>query len=289
MKKRLRRTKWLIPPFGQPQPHTHNEKQFARRIFSKKSDAENAKYIGTALTLEDFKKHHTNSVEFAVIGRSNAGKSTLINNLLGLTGSNNYSKKNRAAVSNTPGKTKLANFFGLHETSWKGRSELPEYGAVFVDLPGYGYAKGDKTRIKQMDLVYDNYFDSRDQDLRFGGAIVLVDARRGFMTSDDEILEYLAKAGVSVQLVLTKIDLVKPEQLEIDAEKNRVRDPIVAEMLRTLETGKYMSVAPEALGVSSVIKTVVSCLGFKELKYAIARTVLDRSTDRAKDLFLKRK
>lgn len=121
--------------------------------------------------------------EVAFAGRSNVGKSSLLNRLL--------NRRNLAKVSRTPGRTREINFF---EVGAAGR---------FVDLPGYGFAAGGGASQRSVwDRVADAYFTRRS--LR--GVILLLDLRRGFMESDAEVVAFLEARGIGFLPVATKID-----------------------------------------------------------------------------------
>ena len=124
--------------------------------------------------------------EVAFIGRSNAGKSSLVNALTG--------RKSLARVSQTPGATRQINFFNLG-----GRLML-------VDLPGYGFAKRSKTEAEQWQEMIFAYLGTR---ARLRRVALLIDARRGVMDSDRQVMELLDRAAVSYGLVLTKADELK--------------------------------------------------------------------------------
>lgn len=129
-------------------------------------------------------------VEIAFAGRSNAGKSTLINALTGVNG--------LARASNTPGRTRELNFFDI-----AGRLTL-------VDMPGYGYAKAAKKEVKKWQSMLRGYLRGRPRLTR---AFVLIDARHGVLAADEEMMTLLDEAAVTYQLVLTKIDKIEPAEL----------------------------------------------------------------------------
>jgi len=129
-------------------------------------------------------------VEVAFAGRSNVGKSSLINALVG--------QKALARTSNTPGRTQELNFFGA------------EAGVTLVDMPGYGYAQAPKGQVKDWTKLVFDFLRGR-QNLR--RVYVLIDARHGLKANDIEALDLLDKAAVSYQLVLTKADKIKPPAL----------------------------------------------------------------------------
>lgn len=128
-------------------------------------------------------------VEIAVAGRSNVGKSSLINALTGVRG--------LARASNTPGRTRELNFFDV-----AGR-------LMMVDMPGYGYAKAAKKDVKQWQDVLKAYLRGRPGLTR---VFVLVDSRHGIMAHDEEMFDMLDEAAVPYQIVLTKADKIKPSE-----------------------------------------------------------------------------
>jgi len=130
-------------------------------------------------------------VEIAFAGRSNVGKSSLINALTGVRG--------LARASNTPGRTRELNFFDVAER------------ITLVDMPGYGYAKAAKKDVKQWQEVLRGYLRGRPGLTR---AFVLIDARHGIKAEDREMFDMLDEAAVAYQLVLTKIDKIKATELQ---------------------------------------------------------------------------
>jgi GTP-binding protein len=127
--------------------------------------------------------------EIAFAGRSNVGKSSLVNALTG--------RKTLANVSRTPGRTQQLNFFELGRRLW------------LVDLPGYGYAKVSKSAVASWQKLIERYLKGRPTLRR---VLVLIDARHGLKDVDKGVLDGLDDAAQSYQVVLTKADLAKPAE-----------------------------------------------------------------------------
>ena len=128
--------------------------------------------------------------EIAFVGRSNAGKSSLINALT--------NRKTLARVSHTPGRTREINFFKLGDR------------LMLADLPGYGYAKASKTMTAEWQKLIFSYLRGRASLRRVS---LLIDARRGVLDLDKEVMCLLDEAAVSFGVVLTKIDKLSPEEI----------------------------------------------------------------------------
>ena len=137
-----------------------------------------------------------NIAKIAFIGRSNVGKSSLINKVLG--------RKKLAKTSSTPGKTLSVNYYLINGEFY------------FVDLPGYGYAKiSKKESLRVRSLV--SFFFNTVRNIKLG--VILIDSRRGFMDSDIEILSFFIEKKIRVLTVLTKSDKIKNSEL-LNQKKN---------------------------------------------------------------------
>jgi len=157
--------------------------------------------------------------EVAFIGRSNVGKSSLLNSLT--------NRKNLAKSSATPGKTKLINFF---EIIFKDDESGEKYKTRFVDLPGFGYAKVSKDIKKEWQKDLTNFILNRNSIKIF---IHLIDARHDRMQIDIEVEEFLnsiKKGDQKILKVFTKIDKLK--QNELAKLKNRYREALFVSNLK---------------------------------------------------------
>ena len=175
--------------------------------------------------------------EIAFAGRSNVGKSSLLNKLTNRNG--------LARTSNTPGRTQELNFFDIGEPP---RLRL-------VDMPGYGFAKAPKELLRKWRHLVNDYLRGRAVLKR---ALVLVDSRHGLKDVDREVMTMLDEAAVGYGLVLTKADKIKASELEAvtaaTAEEARRRPAAHPEIIVTSsETG---------LGIDRLRKAVVEAAAF---------------------------
>ena len=138
--------------------------------------------------------------EYAFIGRSNVGKSSLINMLM--------QRKNLAKTSGRPGKTQLINHFIVNQ-NW-----------YLVDLPGYGYARVSKSSKKTFQKFITNYFEKRQQLVL---AFVLIDCRHEPQPIDLEFMQWLGENQIPFAMIFTKADKLKPNALERNIEDYKTK------------------------------------------------------------------
>lgn len=179
---------------------------------------------------------HEHLPEVAFIGRSNVGKSSIINALM--------NRKKLARTSSNPGATKGVHFF-----------EVPEC-FMLVDLPGYGYANMSKELSHQIALMTEKYFQSR-RNLK--KVYVLIDGRRGVKEVDADTLRLLAELGIQAQIILTKMDKVKGKAAEAvveDVKAQTVDSMFVDETIIATSSEK-------GFGVDDVRKSILAACEIK--------------------------
>lgn len=175
-------------------------------------------------------------VEVAFAGRSNVGKSSLLNALT--------NRNNLARTSNTPGRTQELNFFDVGDPLL----------LRLVDMPGYGFAKAPKDMVRQWRFLVNDYLRGRAALKR---ALVLIDSRHGIKDVDREILEMLDRAAVSYRLVMTKADKMKATDLativaatEVEARKRPAAHPDI------IVTSSY-----GGMGIAELRAAVIEAVG----------------------------
>ncbi|WP_020179489.1 ribosome biogenesis GTP-binding protein YihA/YsxC [Methylopila sp. M107] len=203
--------------------------EIGRKLFAGPCD-----FVKSCAKLEQLPEMDRAEIAFA--GRSNVGKSTLVNALTG--------RKTLAKTSNTPGRTQMLNYFALG---------TPAY---LVDMPGYGYAQAPVEQVKAWTRLVLAYLRGRATLAR---VFVLIDGRHGIKEVDKDALDLLDKAATSYQIVLTKIDHLKAED----------RAKRIAETLEALK--RRPAAYPEVLATSSR-----DGIGIAETRAAIARVIAER-------------
>jgi GTP-binding protein len=209
---------------------TGEETEAGRRLF-----VANWEFFSAAGSFESLPPMY--GVEIAFAGRSNVGKSSLIN---GLTG-----RKGLARTSHTPGRTQDLIFF-------KGPGRL-----VLVDMPGYGYARAPKDKVAAWTDLIHSYLKGRANLAR---VYLLVDARHGLKPTDAEVLETLDGAAVSYQIVLTKSDQITAAELALQLTAT------------SAALTQHPAAYPELIATSSRTGA-----GVPQLRAAIARLLAERA------------
>ena len=218
------------PNFSPPQGpvFTEEEIEAARVLF-----AQPVAFMMGAVNMDGLP--HPIAPEVCFAGRSNVGKSSLINGLVG--------QKHLARASNEPGRTREINFFLLAEK------------LRLVDLPGYGFARASKTTVSKFQDLGRAYLRGRATLKR---VYLLIDSRHGLKKVDGEALDALDTAAVSYQIILTKADKIKPHEVE----------KVTAETLKAI--AKRPAAFPRVLATSSE-----KGLGMPELRAEISRVCFD--------------
>jgi GTP-binding protein len=167
--------------------------------------------------------------EYAFIGRSNVGKSSLINKLT--------NKRSLAKTSGKPGKTRLINHFSINN-SW-----------YLVDLPGYGYAKVPKAEREKWEKFLRKYILQREN---LYCLFVLIDSRHEAQQADLEFMEWLGISEIPFSIIFTKTDKLKPDELEVNLKRYQDK------MFETWETmpGYFISSAETGEGTEDILQFI---------------------------------
>eukprot|EP01118_Nematostelium_gracile_P002413 TRINITY_DN1263_c0_g1_i2.p1 TRINITY_DN1263_c0_g1~~TRINITY_DN1263_c0_g1_i2.p1 ORF type:complete len:289 (+),score=51.02 TRINITY_DN1263_c0_g1_i2:96-962(+) len=202
--------------------------------------------IVSASTLKELPSIHEDMLEIAFAGRSNVGKSSLLNELTRWTAKG----QSLFLTSSTPGRTQSLDFFGLGTV------------ARVVDMPGYGYAQAPKVRVKQWQELVNSYVSKRTTLAR---VCLLIDVRHGLMKEDYKFIDLMEKAERSFQFVLTKCDKISQNHI----------DTVVPQLYEIMDKKKWSFAFPQIICTSCVEKTGIDelmaslalCLGIPEIEY----------------------
>ena len=199
----------MILPFPIAEPESDAAAELGRKLFSGPVD-----FLKGVVAMDGLPD--ADRVEVCFAGRSNVGKSSLINALT--------NRKGLARASNTPGRTQEINFFELGEARY------------LVDLPGYGYANAPLAVVEKWQRLLKNYLSGRPNLRR---AFVLIDSRHGIKPVDEEIMQLMNRSALTFQVVLTKADKIK------DQERDRVLEQVRGKL------AKHPAAFPELILTSS--------------------------------------
>ena len=199
----------MILPFPIAEPESDAAAELGRKLFAGPVD-----FLKGVVAMDGLPD--ADRVEVCFAGRSNVGKSSLINALT--------NRKGLARASNTPGRTQEINFFELGEARY------------LVDLPGYGYANAPLAVVEKWQRLLKNYLSGRPNLRR---AFVLIDSRHGIKPVDEEIMQLMNRSALTFQVVMTKADKIK------DYERDRVLEQVRGKL------AKHPAAFPELIMTSS--------------------------------------
>ncbi len=203
---------WHLPNTKVPTKPNRKFVEEVSALFTQKTD-----YLGLANRASHMETLNPTSGEVCFIGKSNVGKSSLVNTLLGVKGK--QVRKNGALVSRKPGRTASLHAFAVGRDDTRAhRRSLCQFRTVVVDLPGYGYsAFGGKKGAERLSKIIASYLTERSLK-QLACAYLLIDARAGIKENDSNMIGMLEACGVPYTVVLTKCDAVGQEDLSQKAD-----------------------------------------------------------------------
>jgi GTP-binding protein len=188
-----------------------------------------AQFVLSAASASDFPR--TGFPEIALVGRSNVGKSSLINALV---------RETVARTSAAPGKTRLANFYLVDLRSPRGAYYL-------VDLPGYGYARGGQEAARAFETLAGEYFDRQNRSpRRIAGVLQLVDARHPGLPQDEAAYQWVLKTQLPIAIVATKMDKLARAE----------RTPTLRQLAKTYHSPILPESVPDRDGIDEIGKLI---------------------------------
>lgn len=204
--------------------------------------------MSDANQLREWLSENKNIIGLSFVGRSNVGKSSLINTLFG---------KNTARTSKTPGRTREVNIFTFQlETEGKVDISLPNF--YLFDLPGYGHASISKEMAKNWDLLMTTFFELAPQSI---GMVNLQDARHPHQTSDQKFHEFFERYPFETHLAFNKVDKLKKQKERAALEKIK---PQILELYSWVKSIHFVS-AEKKSGVSQLEQVLINFL-FNQLQ-----------------------
>ena len=216
----------MILPFPIAEPENEAAAERGRKLFSGPVD-----FLKGVVAMDGLPG--ADRIEICFAGRSNVGKSSLINALT--------NRKGLARASNTPGRTQEINFFELGEEHY------------LVDLPGYGYANAPISIVDKWQQLLKNYLSGRPNLRR---AFVLIDSRHGIKPVDEEIMQLMNRSALAFQVILTKIDKIKEHELEktlLQVREKLSKHPAAFPELVTTSSEKGEGIATLRAVISNLI------------------------------------
>jgi len=223
---------WLLKGYDDPPRPNQMQTQHAEDLRNEGFDM-----LGQARSTEHM-VNKTNS-EMAIVGKSNVGKSSLINAIIGAK--TRSGRGGSAVVSKKPGRTTSIFSYGIgRNDDNRSMTTMPDFRYILVDHPGYGYADVPEHVVENLSKIIRNYYVNRDSNVLIG-SMLLIDARTGLKPFDESMAEMFEELSIMYMVVMTKCDLVKEAEL----------DRNVAKISNMFTNARFRSVYPRIFGTSA--------------------------------------